>query len=115
MNELTKEAELIIKENRRKIGPIRKETMTDVEILPYLSAYVDSVEQLKEKAAMLVKKSRGQRKETAEEFVALLEDISSYITDITNEFSEEKNRTSLADNLEEVLEMLEDLTYLDEA
>lgn len=112
MNELDNEIQIIIKENRRKIGPIRKTTMTDEEIPSYLSAYLESINSLITKTDRLTQKSRGQKKELFEEYSAQFEDIATYLEDILGEYEDCHDRTALADNLEEVLEMLEDLSYL---
>lgn len=115
MKEIKNDLEELLKTGRKSIGPVRKATLQDNDILSFLSEFSDKLNRMLDQVRLLSKKKRGNSKELAEECAAMLEDSAGYIDDITEQYRDNQDRTILADNLEEALEMLEDILYLDES
>ena len=114
MKEIKNDIEAMIKTVRKQIGPVRKGSLPDSDIFAMLDSFCGSIVMLISKVTGLQKGKRGSLKELLEECASLLEDEESYIRDIAGQYEETSDRTALADNLEEALDMLEDILYLDE-
>lgn len=114
MKEIANDIKTIIRVNRKNIGPIRKEEMSEEQTASALTAFSDSIGALETKAKALMKTKRGNSRDLAEECISVLEDVADYLKDISTQYEAGKDRTVLADNLEETLDMLEDILYIEE-